>query len=127
MLVSCSHHDESSHFRLISCISAKHPAASSQANLLCDPEAILCQRALYHHKCKNNSCSSPALGTFAGLLVSPASAQLHHSKQPFKPAYNQGHYNWKTGRASFYGLDGGSTIHQGAQQQPFEDNLTSQS
>jgi hypothetical protein len=42
-----------------------------------------------------------------------ANAQsLHHSKQPYIPPVHQGD-NWKTGRATFYGLDGGSTIHQG--------------
>jgi hypothetical protein len=42
-------------------------------------------------------------------LLLPALAQ-HHSQQPARQASND---NWQAGRASFYGLDGGATIHQG--------------
>jgi hypothetical protein len=46
----------------------------------------------------------------AGLA--PAAAQ-HHSKQAPRPASSQGG-SWRSGRISFYGQDGGSTINDGS-------------
>lgn len=56
------------------------------------------------------ACPAVAARSPAGGL-STASAQ-HHSQMPAQPASFSG---WKTGRASFYGEDGGATIHQGEQ------------